>query len=83
MAYIVSLPTKMPNFNVWATAVIQDLKNVPIQSPGKFKDWRAWFNSLRDFTQIGEVPVITKQLYPNDEDWRKAAMQFINNLPVN
>ena len=53
--------------------------NIPFPSKG-IKNWREWVNNLIDTNRLYTLPSATASRFPNEEDWKKWAFLFIQNV---
>lgn len=67
-------------FEEWASQIRIDVPNITFPLPSEVKFWRDWACQVVNTNKLQNVPLPTNITYPKDEDWKKWAAFFINNL---
>ena len=67
-------------FNEWASQIRIDLPNIDFPIPFPIEKWRSWASQVVNSNNLSNVPLPTDIGYPNNDDWRKWAAYFINNV---
>lgn len=77
---LIPIPYRI-TFNEWAIRVRTALsdESIPIP-PESEKNWRPWATSIQRIGKYSYVPIPLKLAYPNDEDWRIWASEFLNYI---
>jgi hypothetical protein len=69
------LPFKT-DFVDWANQLQQALPDYQMYNPSSLDEWRVWGTKLLAYNNV-DAPYPTELFYPDDEDWRDWAMDFI------
>ena len=67
-------------FKEWASQIRIDLPNINFPVAPLINQWRSWASQVVNSNNLVNVPLPTDIGYPNNEDWRKWAAYFINNV---
>jgi hypothetical protein len=67
-------------FKEWASQIRIGLPDINFPLPFPIEQWRQWASQVVNFNNLHNIPLPTDISYPNDEDWRKWAAFFINNV---
>lgn len=82
MILFISYPKRDMSFYDWATSVSTSGVNVEVpvvpKDPLKWRDWA--YALIRSSPLAISLPVPLRSVYPKEEDWRKWAMQVIQNV---
>lgn len=68
------------SFKEWASQIRIDLPRVTFPIPPEVEKWRDWSSQVVNSNVLTNVPFPTKITYPDDDDWKKWAAYFINNM---
>ena len=68
------------DFMEWASQIRIVLPAVTMPIPTSVDEWRDWASQVVSSNNLTNTPLPTELAYPNNEDWKKWAAYFINNL---
>lgn len=67
-------------FKEWATQIRIDLPDIIFPLAFPVDKWRIWASHVVNSNKLFNVPLPTDIGYSNNNDWRKWAAYFINNV---
>lgn len=67
-------------FKEWSSQIRVVLSDINFPLPPEIDQWRGWAYQVINSNNLKNVPLPTDIGYPNNEDWRKWAAYFINNV---
>jgi len=77
------IPIVLPlniTFTEWASQIRIDLPQIDFPIPPSVDSWQNWASQVVNSNRIQNVPLPTNIGYPNNEDWKKWAAYFVNNM---
>lgn len=73
------LPIRI-DFKLWATQLIIDLPKFDIPYPKEEDEWWDWASQIITRNKLSNIPIPTKKIYKNKEDWSEWASFFIDSV---
>jgi hypothetical protein len=76
---ITVLPIRI-DFKTWATQLIIDLPEYNIPDPESEDKWWDWAAQIISNNRLSNIPIPSKHIYKNKEDWSKWATYLIDSV---